>query len=273
MALFGFFNFNKEGPGIEKDAPKKRAFIVFFETYFRNFWKFLPISIVYSLLALPQLTSGLANVGITHVARNTARDKHSFGFSDFFETIKKNWKQALPAGIINTIVYIVLFFDVYFFYIQDTKFSIVALAVTFAFLFIFTIMNYYMWTLIITFGFNLKTVYKNSLKFVFLNIKNNLICFFSLTVVVAILVGLLFLFLSIIDKVFGFALLAILLILALCYPGFKFLLIQYCVFPAIRKHIIDPYYEAHPDADIEKRRQLGVYDEEEETEEEEDLND
>ena len=47
--------------------------------------------------------------------------------------------QALPAGIINTIVYIVLLFDVYFFYIQDTKFSIVALAVTFAFLFIFTI--------------------------------------------------------------------------------------------------------------------------------------
>ena len=34
MALFGFLNFNKEGPGIEKDAPKKRTFIVFLETYF-----------------------------------------------------------------------------------------------------------------------------------------------------------------------------------------------------------------------------------------------
>ena len=72
---------------------------------------------------------------------------------------------------------------------------------------------------------------------------------------------------------FGFALLAILLILALCYPGFKFLLIQYCVFPAIRKYIIDPYYEAHPDADLDKRRQLGVLDEEEPTEEKQDFND
>ena len=36
MALFGFLNFNKEGPGIEKDAPKKRTFIVFLETYFNN---------------------------------------------------------------------------------------------------------------------------------------------------------------------------------------------------------------------------------------------
>ncbi len=273
MALFGFLNFNKEGPGIEKDAPKKRTFVVFFETYIRNFWKFLPISIVYSILALPQLTSGLANVGMTHVARNTARDKHSFGFSDFFETIKKNWKQALPAGIINTFVYIVLFFDVYFFFIQDTKLSIIALALTFAFLFIFTIMNYYIWTLIITFGFNLKTVYKNSFKFVFLNIKNNLICFVCSSLIAVILAVLGYVLLGVLDKFFMTILLTILVVLALCYPAFKFLLVQYCVFPAIRKHIIDPYYEAHPDADIEKRRQLGVYDEDEEDSEEEELND
>ena len=114
MALFGFFNYNKEGPGVFKDAPKKRTFVVFFETYFRNFWKFLPISIIYSIIVLPQVTMGLANAGITNVARNTARDKHSFGLSDFFETIKKNWKQSLAAGIINTIVYAVLFFDFYF---------------------------------------------------------------------------------------------------------------------------------------------------------------
>lgn len=273
MALFGFFNYNKEGPGISKDAPKKRTFVVFFETYFRNFWKFLPISIVYSILALPQLTSGLANVGMTHVARNTARDKHSFGFSDFFDTIKKNWKQALAAGIINTIVYAVLFFDLYFFYMQETKMSILALAIMLSFAFIFTIMNFYIWTLIITFNFKLKEVYKNSFKFVFINIKGNLICFFSLALVVAVLVALFLLFISILDKFFVFALLAILLVLALCYPGFKFLLIQYCVFPAIRKYIIDPYYEAHPDADLDKRRQLGVLDEEEETEEEQDFND
>lgn len=272
MALFGFFNYNKEGPGISKDAPKKRTFVVFFETYLRNFWKFLPISIIYSIIALPQLTSGLANAGMTNVARNTARDKHSFGISDFFETIKKNWKQSLAAGIINTIVYGVLFFDLYFFYIQETKMSILALAIMLSFAFIFTIMNFYIWTLIITFNFKLKEVYKNSFKFVFINVKGNLICFFSLALVVAILVALLFLFISILDKVFGFALLAILLILALCYPGFKFLLIQYCVFPTIRKYIIDPYYEAHPDADLDKRRKLGLLDEEL-TEEEQDFND
>ena len=86
--LFGFFNYEKEGPGIDKNAPQKHGFIVFFETFFRNFWKFIPINLVYCFVSLPIITNGFAKVGITHVARNTARDKHSFGLSDFFDTIK-----------------------------------------------------------------------------------------------------------------------------------------------------------------------------------------
>ena len=33
-------------------------------------------------------------------------------------------------------------------------------------------------------------------------------------------------------------------------------------FPPIKKHIIDPYYEENPDLDIEKRRELGLIEEE-----------
>ena len=36
------------------------------------------------------------------------------------------------------------------------------------------------------------------------------------------------------------------------------MLIQFCTFPSIKKYIIDPYYEKHPDADIEKRHDLGL---------------
>ena len=96
MAGFlGFFDFEKEGPGIAKDAPKKRSFVVFFEFFFRNFWKFISVNLVYAIMSLPIFTLGLANVGITNVARSIARDKHSFGLSDYIETIKKNWKQGL----------------------------------------------------------------------------------------------------------------------------------------------------------------------------------
>lgn len=255
MALFGFFNYNKEGPGISKNAPKKRTFIVFFETFFRNFWKFIPISLVYSAISLPLLTSGLASAGMTNVARNTARDKHSFGLSDFFETIKKNWKQALPAGIINTLVYAILFFDVWFFYNSEGIMAQIGLGITFAMLFIFTVMNFFIWTLIITFKFTLKQIYKNSFKFAFINFKGNLICFFSQVLVLAIYVGLLFL----LSNWFLLVLAVEIMIFAITFPSFKYLLVQYCVFPSIKKYIIDPYYEAHPDEDLDKRRDLGVY--------------
>ena len=93
--FFGLFNYEKEGPGISKNAPKKKTIIVFFETFFRNFWKFITINLVYDLISVPVLTNGLASAGITNVTRNIARDKHSFGLSDFFETIKKNGNRSL----------------------------------------------------------------------------------------------------------------------------------------------------------------------------------
>ncbi|MBE6808476.1 MAG: DUF624 domain-containing protein [Ruminococcaceae bacterium] len=253
--FFGLFNYEKEGPGISKNAPKKKTFIVFFETFFRNFWKFITINLVYGIISLPQITSGLASAGFTHVARNTARDKHSFGLSDFFDTIKKNWKQALGAGIINTLVYAIIIFDLWFFYTPvKGVFGIIGLGLMLSVLVIFTMMNYFIWTLMITFKFKLKQIYKNSFNFAVINLKKNFLCFFVLLLVHAVYVGILFLF----QRFWHIVLSLEIMIYILTYPGFKFLLVQYCCFPAIKKYIIDPYYEEHPDEDIEKRKDLGI---------------
>lgn len=260
--LFGLFNYEKEGPGIAKDAPKKKSFIVFFETYFRNFWKFIPINIVYSLISMPLVTNGIANVGITNVARNTARDKHSFGLSDFFETIKKNLKQAIIAGIINVLVYAILIFDIIFFFNNEGAIATLSLGFSIFMIVIFTILNYYLWTLIITFKFSLKSAYKNSFKFVFINLKNNFICLFVNILILALCFAILW-----ISPKYIFILLEI-LFFVLIYPCFNALLVQFCTFPSIKKYIIDPYYEEHPEADIEKRKNLGVYQEEASKEEE-----
>lgn len=263
--FFGLFNYEKEGPGIAKDAPKKKTIFVFFETFFRNFWKFIPISFVYSVISIFQITDGLASAGFTHVARQTARDKHSFGLSDFFDTIKKNWKQALVSGIINTAVYILLFFDIYFFwFMKKGTLSTICIAFSFCLFFVFTVMQFYIPTLIITFKFNLKQIYKNAYKFFFINLKNNLICFFSLALSLAVYFGLLYLLQS-----YWLIVLTIeIIVFAATFPGYRFLIVQYCAFPAIKKYIIDPYYKEHPDEDIEKRRDLGLEIETEEKTEE-----
>ena len=93
--FFGLFNYEKAGPGISKNAPKKKAFLIFFETFFRNFWKFITINFVYSLLSLPAITGGMASAGLTNVTRNIARDKHSFGLSDFFEQKKSKYSKGV----------------------------------------------------------------------------------------------------------------------------------------------------------------------------------
>ena len=253
--FFGLFNYEKEGPGISKNAPKKKTVIVFFETFFRNFWKFIVINVVYGIFSLPVITNGLAAAGITNVTRNIARDKHSFGTSDFLETIMKNWKQALPAGIINTLIYIILGFDIYFFYTaSEGIMATVGLGISLCMLFIFTVMQYYIWTLIITFKFSLKQVYKNSFKFVFINMKMNLLCFFAILLVYAVNIALVFLLQSYFLPVITFELLLYILL----FPSFRYLLVQYCTFPSIKKYIIDPYYAEHPDEDIEKRQNLGI---------------
>lgn len=269
--FFGLLNYEKEGPGIDKNAPKKHGFIVFFETFFRNFWKFLPINLVYCLVNAPMITGGFANVGITHVARNTARDKHSFGLSDFFDTIKKNKKQAFVASIINTVVYILMIINLVFYWFYTKGFmQSIGFGFVMAVFFLFSVMCYYLWTLIITFDFTLKQAYMNSFRFVFVNLKYNLLCFFVLTLIHAAGIALPFL----LPKYF-FAILPIELILyMLIYPAFKALLVQFCTFPSIKKYIIDPYYEEHPDEDIEKRHDLGLKTQADEiaeqTEEEED---
>lgn len=250
--FFGLFNYEKEGPGIYKDGPKKKGFVVFFETFFRNFWKFITANLVFCLLSIPIVTNGLACVGLTNITRNIARDKHSFGLSDFFDTVKKNWKQALAAGIINTVVFVMLAFDLYFFRGATGIMGTVGIGIVLCLLFIFLIMNFYIWTLIITFKFKLSQVYKNSFKFVFINMKMNLLCGIVLLLVYALYVAVFWLLPQ-------YIVLTIELILILCtLPAFKFLLIQFCIFPSIKKYIIDPYYEEHPDDDIEQRKNLGL---------------
>ena len=258
--FFGLFNYEKEGPGVSKDAPKKRGIFLFFEFFFRNFWKLVTNNMVYSLISLPILTNGLAEVGITNVARNIARDKHSFGLSDFFDTIKKNWKQGLIVGIINILLYALLIFDLWFFWTAvKGSFSTVAVAATLFMLFVLTCMNYYMWTLIITFNFSIKQIFVNSFKFVIINLKMNLFCMLCQILVIGFYVGILFLM----GTYWTIALSIEIMILVCTYPAFRALLIQFCTFPCIKKCIIDPYYAQHPNEDIEKRRDLGLEVEEE----------
>lgn len=53
--FFGLFDFTKPGKGVEKDAPEKARFIVFFEIFGRKIWVLLKLNLMFLLFNLPAI--------------------------------------------------------------------------------------------------------------------------------------------------------------------------------------------------------------------------
>ena len=149
MGLFKL-NYDKPGPGVSKNAPQKRRFVVFFELLGRNFWKILRVNYLFLLCCVPicvliyvfgMLFSGMSNsvlglflvfsplillsfplLGMTYICRNFVREEPSFIWYDFFHQIKLNFKVTLLHGVVN---YLVLFFGLvairYYYMAQATN--------------------------------------------------------------------------------------------------------------------------------------------------------
>ncbi len=263
MALPKFFNPQKEGPGVSKNAPQKKRFFLFWELYFRKFFKLIQANLLFVLFSLPVVTVGLAEVGLTYITRNFAREKHAFLWGDFTDTIKKNWKQALPIGLINLAAMGVLAFDVYFYLNVETTSNVTQIAMCAFAMLLFLVcafMRYYIPLMIITFKLNWKQLYKNALIFSFAAIFRNLL----ITAVLALFYLLAIAsYLSLAQGAFIPAVIMATVYLFF-FPAFRSFLIQFTIFPKVQELMIDPYYRDHPNEDRAQKQALNLPDEESE---------
>lgn len=268
--FFGLFNYAKEGPGVAKNGPQKRAFVVFWEIFTRKAWKLTLAGLMWAVVNLPLVTRGLADAGLTLISRNFSRERHAFLKEDFLETIKKNWRIALPIGIINTVITGVLFFNIIYYAIGMMPLLVgstaapmtlglwdyIIIGVTLMTYVTFTWMKYYIPFLMITFKLNMKQIYKNAFLFASANMPMNVLISLILIAVYGVLGGAVFFTLN---SPMNYFVLTIVLVLGVSLiPGFRSLLIQFCIFPSIKKLIIDPYYAANPGADKKARRELNL---------------
>lgn len=255
MAMFGFLNPNRPGAGVAKDAPEKKAFFHFFEVYFRKFWKLMVVNLLYVLISLPVVTRGLAQVGMTVITRNYAREKHAFLPSDFFEAIKKNWGMSLIFGLLELIIGAILGYGLYFYVMGATiEFSlgtIIPIAIALFMTIMFRFAFYYVYLQIVTFKMSFRQIVKNSVLFAMAGVKQNVVVLLTEVFVAVLCVLGLWLFP-------GLATLLIIIGYVLIYPAFRSILTQFAVFPLVKKAIIDPYYKEHPGEDLDKRRDLNI---------------
>ena len=250
MVILSLFNtltgYNKPGPGIEKNRPKKKRFFLFFELYFRKFTKLVLLNLLYLVCCLPIITIGPATAGFVYILRSYAREEHTFMMSDFFDAALKNWKQEFISSLINGAIFALcgISINLYSTMIRKTGNGalMILMILCITFFVIFIVMNFYFHLILITFNLKLTQIYKNSLLFVFLGLKTNIIT----VAIVGVLAFLLYRF-------FPFTIIFI-IPLAISTIGF---IITFNTYPLVKKYMIDRYYEQHPEEKV-----LHYYDEE-----------
>ncbi|MEG2405338.1 MAG: DUF624 domain-containing protein [Oscillospiraceae bacterium] len=132
MGLFGN-NYNRPGPGVPKDAPKKKGFARFFEIVGRDMGDLFKLNVIVAALLVPMIICvifmgaswpylGLILVGFVLymaasvlfgptiaaaqlVLTHRLRDEPCYMWHTFKHGFKSNFKQALPLGMLFSAIF------------------------------------------------------------------------------------------------------------------------------------------------------------------------
>lgn len=198
-----FFNFDKPGPGVDKDAPRKKGIFLYFELFFRKFWLLIKVNMLYFLVSLPVMAiynfifintlsnvlpdamtaawhysvvftviitilwgSGPVTGGFVYLLRNSAREEHIWIFSDFFEKSKETFKIGIIMLVLDILVLLfgINALNVYIMLArQDMAIAKYAIIAMFVILMFYTFMHYYVYELGVTFENKTAKTFKNAL--------------------------------------------------------------------------------------------------------------
>lgn len=183
-------------------------------------------------------TFGLSTIGMVYNIRNVCTGEHVDTWSDFFYAIKRNLKQGFVLGIIDFVIICALIYDIIA-YSANTDNSFMMLVFFFAsiaFAAIYYIMRFYVYIQLVTCDMSIWKMFKNAFLLTALGFKRNIVGLIS-----ALIFGVFLLY--------SFILLPQFLIIFMCMFAFSFLtyLGVYCAYPVVKRYVIDPYYEDHPD--------------------------
>lgn len=190
--------------------------------------------LAFGLLAL--FTFGVVNVGTAYILRNLVKGEPVFIWNDFRRAVRKNWKQAIPMGILDGLMMIIVIYDIFFF-----SLLLGTGGVTNALMFgamvvvagVYLAMRSYVYVMMSTFKLKFYKLLKNAFIFSILGFKRNIMAIIGVALVLF----------------FNYYLLGVFLPLGVVLPFcITFALIQfmgiYAAYPKIKEIMIDPYYDS-----------------------------
>ncbi len=230
MEGFKFGKGKKIIKGVSKNEKPKNRAVLFFQIYFRKFWKLIVLNAMYLLFCIPIVTFGPATAAMTKILKNFSQERHAFVFSDFFEAFKSNFKQSFIVGIADIVLAILMSIAIYVYgsMAKDQTYFVTLLILTVSIIYALIMMNFYIFLMIVSTNLGLKDIIRNSFILTIIEIKTNIISF--LIFAGTILIYYLFYPYS-------------MFLLPLLPFSFIGLVICFNCYPIIRKHIIQPYYD------------------------------
>ncbi len=195
------------------------------------------VKILYGLSLLLLITFGLVNASCAYIMRNTVKCEPIFWGTDFFGTIKKNWKMAVPMGILDVVLLALNAYAIYFYWINYNTFYIMFFCSLVTFM-VYMFMRFYMYMVMVTFDMGFFKVLKNSFIFAILCIGKNLLAFIGMALVV---------FITMLFATF-YTPIGVVLILVLDFGVCSFMA-TYVAYPQMKKYMIDPYYDENGEPD------------------------
>ncbi|MBQ8175305.1 MAG: DUF624 domain-containing protein [Clostridia bacterium] len=200
--------------------------------------------VLFALSALVIFTFGIVNVGTTYILRNMVKGDPVFIFSDFAYAVRRNWKQALPFGILDAILLFLIPFDiVYLLSTPSGIFGGIMLGITVVFALLYFWMRFYIYIQMVTFDLSIKKILKNSLIFALVGFKRNIMATLGIVILVAINLALAIGFYGVLSAA------AILFPVVLLFSNGAFMS-TYAAYFKIKEIMIDPY-EAEKQPDVE----------------------
>lgn len=197
------------------------------DTIFANTWV---TYILYGLSALFLVTFGPVNAGCTYIIRNLVKGEPIFMWQDFITTIKQNWKQAIPMGMLDLVTIGVCCYSLLSYYYNYTRYYLLFWSLLVVIM-LYCFMRFYLYTIMVTFELGFLGIIKNSAIFCLLGFGRNIIMFGGIVMLVCLTIVLGSFFLP-----FGVTSLFLLLFSGSAFMG------MYAAYPKIKKYMIDPYY-------------------------------
>lgn len=238
-----FYNYEKAGPGVAKDAPKKKRPLLFLSIAWRKLGRLMGLNLLYTICCIPIFLIGPATAGLVKVLRCYSVERHSYAIHDFFKSYKQNFKYSLVIGLFDLLFAVCAYcgyvvypaladrYDTVLLYIP----YILMLSVTFT----IVIMSFYAYLMIVTTDISLKNIIKNSFYLTCAALKTNIL---TLLIVAAILLAF--------GALLYYNFLAIFLV-PFMPVTLIWLLICFNCYPVIEKYVINPYYEARGEVNPE----------------------